>query len=85
MKNERHRAGELLNLREHVKAQALPVGRILAVNVADTGCEHVDAEIRDHLALIRVRDLAAADDAVFLAADRATSASTEMPFHPRCG
>ena len=71
VENERHRAGELLNLREHVEVEALPVGRILAVDVADAGCEHVDAEICDHLALFRIRDFAAADDAVFLAADRA--------------
>ena len=40
------------------------------MDVADACCQEVDAEISDLLALFRIRALALADHAVFLAADR---------------
>ena len=39
------------------------------MDVADACCEHVDAEVSNHFAFLRVCNFAAADNAVFLAAD----------------
>ena len=71
MENEGHLAGELLNLRENVESQTLPVCGIFAVDIADARCEHIDAEISDHLALLGVSNFAAADNAVLFTADGA--------------
>ena len=71
VENEGHLAGELLDVGENIKSQALPVCGILAVDVADARCEHIDAEISDHLAFVGVSDLAAAYNAVLFAADGA--------------
>ena len=80
MENEGHLAGELLDVGENVKSQTLPVRGILAVDIAYARCEHIDAEIGNHLALLGVCDLAAAYNAVLLPPMAPTSASTEMPF-----
>ena len=71
MQNQRHGAGLFLDLCQHVQAQAGPVFRIDAVDVADAGSQHVDAQLTDAGALVRVRDLAAAQHAVLFAADGA--------------
>ena len=39
------------------------------MDVADTGRQHVHTQIRDHLALIRIRAFAFADYSVFLTAE----------------
>ena len=39
------------------------------MDVADTCCQHINAEVSDHLALVRICALAHTDHAVFLAAD----------------
>ena len=39
------------------------------MDVADTCCQHINAEVSDHLALVRICALAHTDNAVFLAAD----------------
>ena len=41
------------------------------MNVADSGCKEINAKICDSLALLGIRTLAHADDAVFLASDGA--------------
>ena len=71
MENEGHLAGELLDVGENVESQTLPVRGILAVDIAYARCEHIDAEIGNHLALLGVCDLAAAYNAVLFAADGA--------------
>ena len=54
-----------------IEIQALPVGGVLAVDVADTGSQEIDAQGCDLGALSGVSNLAHADDAVLLAADGA--------------
>lgn len=43
----------LLDGGQHLKVQAFPVGRILAVDVADARRQHIDAKLRDLSALSR--------------------------------
>ena len=71
MQNQRHVAGELLDSVEGFKAETLPVFGIFAVDVADTGSQHGNAEVCDHLAFLRICALACADNAVLFAADGA--------------
>lgn len=79
VKDERHRRVQLLDFAEHLEVEALPVFRILAVDVADARRQHRHAEVGDALALGGVRDLAAAHDAVSSPPIAPTSHSTEMP------
>ena len=69
MENEWHLACKLLDSVKSFKAEALPVCRILTVNVTDTCCEHCYAEVCNHFAFLRICAFAHADYAVFLAAD----------------
>ena len=71
MKNERHNACLLLDRIENVETKSRPSFGIFAVDVADSCCEHIYAEICNSLALIGICALAHSDNAVFLAADRA--------------
>ena len=58
-----------MDLVQSLEVQALPVGRVLAVDVADAGSQEVDAQGSDLGALSGISDFAHTDDAVFLAAD----------------
>ena len=71
MQDQRNVVGGVVDLVQRDKVQALPVGGVLAVDVADTGSQEVDAQRSDLRALSGVSDLAHADDAVLLAADGA--------------
>ena len=59
----------LVDAVQSLEVQTLPVGRVDTVDVADAGCQEVDAQIGDLCALRRVCDLASAHDAVLDAAD----------------
>ena len=54
----------LVDAVQSLEVQALPVGRVDTVDVADASCQEVDAQIGDLCALRRVCDLASAHDAV---------------------
>ena len=71
MKHQRHVAYSRFHILQHVKAQAWPVLRIFAVDIADACCQEVDSQISNGLALIWIRTLAKANNAVFLTADGA--------------
>ena len=58
MKNQRHVAYGCLYLLQYIEAQARPVLRIFAVDIADTGCQEVNSQISDGLALLRISALA---------------------------
>ena len=60
-----------MDLVQRLKVQALPVGGVLAVDVADAGRQEVDAQGGDLGTLGRVGHFAGAHDAVLLAADGA--------------
>ena len=59
----------LVDAVQSLEVQTLPVGRVDTVDVADAGCQEVDAQIGDLCALRRICDLASAHDAVLDAAD----------------
>ena len=61
--------GSAMDLVQRLEVQALPVGGVLAVDVADTGSQEVDAQGSDLGTLSGVSDLAHADDAVLFTAD----------------
>ena len=63
--------GGLVDAVQRLKVQALPVGGVDAVDVADAGCQEVDAQLGDAGALGGVGDLAGTHDAVLNAADGA--------------
>ena len=69
MQNQRNAVGGLVDLLQSLEIQALPVGGVLAVDIADAGSQEVNAQISDLLALSRISDLAGADHAVLFAAD----------------
>ena len=61
--------GSAMDLVQSLEVQALPVGGVLAVDVADTGSQEVDAQGSDLGTLSGVSNLAHADDAVLFTAD----------------
>ena len=71
MENERHFADSLVDSFKSLEAETFPVFRVNAVDVTDTGCEEVNAEISDHLALVRISTFALTDNTVFFTADSA--------------
>ena len=71
VQNEGHVAGLRLDRVKSLEGETRPVLGIYAVDVADTGSQHGNAQISDHLALFGISALAHADNAVFLAADGA--------------
>ena len=71
VENEGHVADRFLDSREGLEGEAFPVGGVDAMDVADAGRQHGDAEVGDHLAFCGIRALALADNAVFLTADGA--------------
>ena len=71
VQDQRNVVGGVVDLVQRDKVQALPVGGVLAMDVADAGSQEVDAQSGDLGALSGVSDLAHADDAVLLAADGA--------------
>ena len=64
-------AGLGLDLAQTLEGKASPVGRVHAVDVADTAGKEVDAQVSDLLALSRISELAAGGHAVLGAADAA--------------
>ena len=71
MQNQRNVVGGVVDLVQSLEVQTLPVGGVLAVDVADAGSQEVDAQRSDLGALGGISDLTHADDAVLLAADGA--------------
>ena len=71
MENQRHFANLFGNGGKRFKGESRPVFGIFAVNVADSGGQHGNAQVGDLLAFVRISALAHTDNAVFLAADRA--------------
>ena len=71
VQDQRTVVGGLMDLVQSLKVQALPVGGVLAVDVADAGSQEIDAQGSDLGALGGVGHFAGTDDAVFLAADGA--------------
>ena len=69
VQNQRHISGQLLDGIQSLEAQSLPVFRIFAMDIADSGCQEVDTQISDHLALFGICALTHSHNAVFLAAD----------------
>ena len=61
------------------KVQALPVGGVNAVDVADAGSQEVNAQSGDLGALFGVSDFAVADYAVLTPPMEPTSASMDRP------
>ena len=70
MKYERHVANFCLDLSKRIEGKTGPVCGILAVDITDTSSQHCNAQVSNHLALLRISALAHTDYAVFLAADR---------------
>ena len=71
MENERHFADSLVDSFKSLEAETFPVFRVNAVDVTDTGCEKVNAEVSYLLALVGVSALALADNAILFTADSA--------------
>ncbi|EJX07399.1 hypothetical protein EVA_04492 [gut metagenome] len=71
MQNQRNAVGSIVDLVQSLKVKALPVCGILAVDVADPGCQKVNAQRSDATALGRICNFTASDNAVFFAADGA--------------
>ena len=69
MKNQRKLTSQLLNSIQSFEGQTLPVCRIFAVDIADTSCQEVYAQISDSLALVGICAFAHTYNAVFFAAD----------------
>ena len=69
MKNQGHIADSLLDGFKSLERKTRPVFGVLAMDVADTGSQHGNAQIRNLLALCGVGALAHCYNAVFLAAD----------------
>ena len=71
MQYERHITDLRLDCFKNVELKSCPSFGIYAVDVADTCCQHCDAQISNLLALIRICTFACAYNTVFFAADRA--------------
>ena len=71
MEYKRHVAYFFFYGSQGLEAESFPVCRVFSVNVADTGSQHVYAQVSNHLAFVGVSTFAHANNAVFLAADGA--------------
>ena len=85
VKYERHVANFCLDLSKRIEGKTGPVCGILAVDITDTSSQHCNAQVSNHLALLRISALAHTDYAVFLAADRTDlSLEGDAVDHRRC-
>ena len=69
MQNQWHFTGLFLDLSQNVQTQTSPVFWIYAVDVADTSSQHINAQLADACAFVWISDFAAAEYAIFFAAD----------------
>ena len=71
MENQRLAVNSLVDFVQSFEVQTSPVSRILAMDIADTSSEEINAQISNSLALCRISQFTGRSNTIFCTADAA--------------